>query len=46
VTIPDALETLDPDDVDELDEADVVESTHQEWALSEIEAEEIEVTFD
>jgi phosphate/phosphite/phosphonate ABC transporter binding protein len=40
VTIPDAQEFLDVDDVD------VVESTHEEWALDEIEAEEIDVTFD
>jgi hypothetical protein len=39
-TIPDAQEFID------VDEAEVVESTHEEWALDEIEAEEIDVTFD
>ena len=46
VTIPDALETLDGNDVDDVDDAEVVEATQQEWALSEIEAEEIDVTFE
>ncbi len=39
-TIPDAQEIM------EVDDAEVVEASGQEWALSEMEAEEIEVTFD
>jgi phosphate/phosphite/phosphonate ABC transporter binding protein len=39
-SIPDAQEVVD------LDGADLVESTHEEWALHEMEAEEIDVAFD
>jgi phosphate/phosphite/phosphonate ABC transporter binding protein len=49
VTIPDAQEVIDVDDVDDvddLDDDDLVEGTHEEWALDEMEAEEIEVELD
>jgi phosphate/phosphite/phosphonate ABC transporter binding protein len=48
VTIPDSQEVMEVIDVDDADvfDQDVVESTQQEWALDEIEAEEIDVTFD
>jgi phosphate/phosphite/phosphonate ABC transporter binding protein len=40
-TIPDALEVIE-----EVDDADVVEATGEEWALDEMQAEDIEVSVD